>query len=151
MLDPAPREGTEGDFEGAGPIDAALERVFGEPMGDLSFDFGEKLGATGEQERLGEEDEMLVAIEFPDELVVACAGEIEVRDAAEVGEAGFLAVQEVPTPGDAWAKIDFGNAEEGEAMAEDGFGEADDFGGVGCVLNVGEEVCGIGEREGGGR
>lgn len=103
--------GAEGDFEGAGPVDAALEGIFAEPVIDLAFDFGEEFGARGKQPGLGEEHEVLVAAEFPDEFVIAGAGEVEVGDAAEVIDTGFLAMDGIAAPADLGPKVEFGNAQ----------------------------------------
>ncbi len=36
--DPDPRQGAKGDFEGAGPVDAALEGILGPPVFELAED-----------------------------------------------------------------------------------------------------------------
>lgn len=56
----------------------------GEPGFELGEDFVEKCGVAAEEMGLGEEDEVLMATEFPDEFVVADGGEAEVVEAAEV-------------------------------------------------------------------
>ena len=43
---------------------------------------------------------MLVPVQFPDDLVIACPGDIEERYQTEVVGAGFFPVNVVPPPGD---------------------------------------------------
>ena len=50
----------------------------------MGEDFVEECGVAAEEMGLGEEDEVLMAAEFPDEFVVADGGEAEVVEAAEV-------------------------------------------------------------------
>ncbi len=100
---PDPRESAESDFEGAGPIDAALKWVLVEPGFELGKEFGDVLGFTADQVGLGEEDEVLVAAEFPDKFVVADGVEVEVFDAAEVLGVGCFVVGVIAAPIDGGA------------------------------------------------
>ena len=61
-----------------------MKGILGEPGFEWGEDFGEECGVAAEEMGLGEEDEVLMATEFPDEFVVADGGEAEVVEAAEV-------------------------------------------------------------------
>ncbi len=91
LPEPDPRYCPESHFESAGPIDAALKRVLGEPGFELSEDLVKILGFAGKQMGLGQENKMLMTVEFPDEFVVAHCFETQIFDATEVIRGrGFL-------------------------------------------------------------
>jgi len=147
-VDPEPGERTERDFESAGPIDAALKGVLGEPALELGDELGEEPGVAGKEMSLRQEDQVLVAIELPDAFVIASEGGIEVGDAAEIRSAGCDAGRVVASPMDVGAGGE-GVAEEGEAVVEDFFGELEAAGGERGGAETGGYAGGRGQgREG---
>jgi hypothetical protein len=128
--DPDPVEGAEGDFESAGPVHAPLEGILFVPRGKLSSDGVEVIGPGIQAPRLSKENEMVVAVEFPEEFVVTSAGEVEVGDTAEVAGWKFVAVNGIATPLDGGGDIDV-CAEEREMAVQNRGGEAGNGVGVG--------------------
>src|SRR4029077_6081375 len=74
VINPEPGERAESDFERAGPVDAAMEGVLLDPALDLAADLIEAVGAA----HLGEHDQVLMAVELPDDLVIPGARGVEV-------------------------------------------------------------------------
>jgi hypothetical protein len=71
MPDLDPRQRAKRYFQRAGPVDTALERILFEPCGKLALDLCEEFAAAGKAECLCQQDQMLVAVQFPDDFVVA--------------------------------------------------------------------------------
>ena len=71
-------------FEGASPVDAALERVLAPPVLKLAEDVIAVGFVASEHGSLGQQDKVLVAVDLPNELVIASGGEVEIRNPAEV-------------------------------------------------------------------
>ncbi|MDL5050797.1 hypothetical protein QQ054_32880 [Oscillatoria amoena NRMC-F 0135] len=86
-----PTEGTESDFEGAGPVHATVNRVIRHPIGEQALDQG--VVALGGQQR-----EFLMAVPVPDSLVIASAGSVQIGDEAEIGKGAFDAAMGIPPP-----------------------------------------------------
>ena len=149
LPEPRPGEGAECHFQGAGPIDAAQEGIGVEPTGELGEGFLQVGSIAGEKPGLGEQRQVLMAIEFPNYFVVADLGEIEVRGAAEVRSAGGDSVQVVAAPVDRGAGID-GEAEKGKTVGDDLVRDAREFGGVrGAAEGGGDRVAARGARASG--
>jgi hypothetical protein len=55
---------------------------------------------------LREQREMLMAVQLPDDFVIACAGCIQVGDAAKVGKPGFNAAEIIAPPVNHAAGVD---------------------------------------------
>src|SRR5260370_33756066 len=72
---------------------------------------------------------MLMTIQLPNELVIADQAGVEIRDAAEIVGAGFLAAHIVAAPVDLRSGIDR-QAEKRKAMAANLGGDAADFSGI---------------------
>jgi len=89
---------------------------------------------------------MLVTVEFPNKLVITGAGEIEIRNRAEIGGAEFLSVKGIAAPGDRGRKSDRG-AEKGKAAGENFCGEAADFVSIGGTLERFGDGGRAGKRE----
>src|SRR5713101_172953 len=98
MVQPDPGKRPESDFEAAAPVDAVQERILLPPGGQLTLRLAQKLLATREQERLRQNHHVLVPVQLPDDLVIPGALEIQIRDAAGIGEAGGLLVNCVTAP-----------------------------------------------------
>ena len=96
--DPDPVEGAEGDFESAGPVHAPLEGILFVPRGKLGRDGVEVIGPGIKAPSLSKNNEMVVAIQFPEEFVITGAGEVEVGNTAEVVGWKFMAVNGIATP-----------------------------------------------------
>jgi hypothetical protein len=102
-----PRDRPEPDFKAAGPIDANLRRVGLEPFAQQSRGARRIARVPGESVRLRQGDDETVAVELPDDLVIADGLPIERIDPAEVNERRPPAVQriEVPVHGSAEVKL----------------------------------------------
>ena len=127
--DPDPGQGAERDFERAGPVDAALEGVLVPPVFELAKDVLAVRLVAGEHGSLGQQNKMLVAIDFPNELVIAGSSEVEIRNPAEVACRRFDAAVRVATPGDLVAVIDDA-VEERDMAAQDFVGYRHQLAGV---------------------
>ena len=93
-------------FERTGPVDATLERVFVPPVFELEEDVLAVRFVAGEHSGLGEQDKMLVTIDFPNELVIAGSSEVEIWNPAEIACRCFDTAVRVATPGNLVAVID---------------------------------------------
>ena len=71
-----------------------------EPGFQLGEDFVEEFVFASEQMGVGQQDQMLMAIEFPDEFVIADGGEAQIVKAAEVLGLGGFVMGVIATPFD---------------------------------------------------
>ena len=96
---PEPGQGAEGDLQRARPVDADGVGVFALPVGPLGQDF---VAET----RLGKRDQVLVAVQLPDDFVIADLIEVEERDLIPGFAGGALLVDGVEVPVDGGAEIE---------------------------------------------
>src|SRR5208337_4701752 len=71
VANPKPRHAAECHLESAGPIDAERIRICLPPRKPLIHQFIGVDAITGHEPGLGERDQMLMTVQFPDDLVVA--------------------------------------------------------------------------------
>ncbi len=116
--DPDPGKGPEGDFQGAGPIDALLKRVLLPPALNLGEDRVQIFLRPAEEKGLGEQNQMLMAVQLPNVLVVAGFGRIEVGNQAKVLRLRDDVVKVIATPFDARPGFE-DVAEERELVRDD--------------------------------
>lgn len=83
-----------------------MKRVLREPAFELADDFAEEILAAGETVSLGEENQVSVAIELPNDLVVTGFGGVEIGDTAEIDGAGFDAARIVAPPADFLVRLE---------------------------------------------
>ena len=130
VVNPDPGERAERHLEGAGPVDAALERVRLHPAFPLRKGVVQKLRPARQPPRLREQNQVLMPIDLPDDLVVARARGIEVRNAAEVGGSGLDAAGVIAPPADVPPGL-YVEAEQRETAPQNVPGDALDVGRVG--------------------
>jgi hypothetical protein len=97
---PDPGEGAKCYFQRAGPVDAALEGIVFEPAFQLIFDIVVELLPPGEPVRLREQDKVLVAVKFPDDLMISGTGGVQIRNSSEIDGGRFNAGEIVAAPPD---------------------------------------------------
>src|SRR5439155_21422065 len=71
MPEPCPRERAKGHLQRARPVDSPQKRIRVQPALHLPECLVEILPPTGQPERLRQQREVLVSVQFPDHLVVA--------------------------------------------------------------------------------
>src|SRR3954451_7461939 len=111
MVHPDPGQSPERYLERAGPIDAALKRILLDPSVDLPEDLSAIPLVSREEMCLCEKHQVLMAVQLPDEFVVSDRGEIEIGNAAEIGNPGLLLVPVVSPPVDCGPRFDFESQE----------------------------------------
>src|SRR5580698_8484361 len=126
VIDPDPGQGAKRDFESAGPVGPAMKRVGRDPAFELRLNFVPMASVAGQQKRLGQDNQVLMTIQFPDQFVVARAGRVEVRYAAEVDRAGFNAARIIAAPADVLAGVDDG-PKNWKLVAMELIGQIDDL------------------------
>jgi hypothetical protein len=94
-----------------------VERILIEPGGELRSNLAKILGAAA----LGQHDEMLMAIEFPDDLVITSVRGIKVGNLAEVFEASLPSREIIPAPRDVGSRGDI-ETEDRKIVTEDALG-----------------------------
>src|SRR5262245_14799311 len=98
MPDPHPRECAERDLQCTRPVDPAQRRIRRHPAIELAEEFVQIIALAREEKGLREQRQMLMAIELPHDFVIARAREVQVRNTAEVVEAGRDLVEIIATP-----------------------------------------------------
>src|SRR5271165_4841594 len=68
---PDPRQRSKGNFKRAGPVDSSLEWVVRPPMFQLANNLITVNGPAGHDECLGQQDQVLMAVDLPNPLVIA--------------------------------------------------------------------------------
>src|SRR5579863_3684480 len=91
VIDPNPGQCSQGDFEGTGPISPQMKRVGPNPALELRLNFIWVPCVTRQQPGLRQNDQVLMAVQFPDHFVVAGARSVQVGDEAKISETGFNA------------------------------------------------------------
>jgi len=81
---------------------------------------------AGQEQRLGQHYEVLMPVQFPDDLVVTGARLVEIRNAAEVDGAGFDPGEIVAAPLDSGARINL-DTQKRESVGENLFGKGQNF------------------------
>src|SRR5580700_9532790 len=76
VIHPDPGQRAKRDLQRAGPINAVLERIFSNPVFPLLYECLEKFTPAGKESGLSEEHEILMPIQFPDELVIPDSSEV---------------------------------------------------------------------------
>src|SRR5260370_42684467 len=117
VIDPHPGESAKRDLESARPVDPTLKRVLLEPAFELARNLDQEILPSRQQVGLGQQDQVLMAVEFPNNLVVARLGGVEIGNAAKVFGAGFDAAGIVPPPADLGVRPE-GHAQQREAMRQ---------------------------------
>src|ERR1035437_2680025 len=97
---PVPGESAEGHLQGAGPVDSPQEWVGIQPALDLAEGFVQVLAAASQEERLCQEREVLVTVQFPDHFVIADSREVQIGRAPKVRRAARHPMQVVAPPVD---------------------------------------------------
>ena len=147
--EPRPGQAAERRLEGAGPIDAAQERVLIHPAFQLAERFVQELPPAAQQKGLGQQRQMLMAIQLPDHFVVANPREIEIRHEAEIGSPRGDAVGVIAPPVYVRPCFD-GQSEQREAMLQHALGKRQHLRRIGCSTKHIGHPGGIGERPRGG-
>ena len=80
MTNPEPRKAAKANLQAAGPIDPEWIRIFVAPVVPLAKDFASKPLLSRESIRSGKRGEVLVPIQFPDDLGISDFAEIEIAD-----------------------------------------------------------------------
>jgi len=100
MPDPRPGQGAKRCFQSAGPVDSPAERILVQPAFQLAEDLPVAGGIVLHAARLRQQHQVLVPVQFPDDLVIARTLEIQVRDQPEVAQAGLHRVLVIAAPTD---------------------------------------------------
>ncbi len=100
VIDPDPGQGAKRDFKRARPIDAAHKRIGGNPALYLSERLRAEPFLLCELERLRQQNQVLVAVQLPNPLVIADALHIEIRNEFEVTKRAGSAAHVVAPPCD---------------------------------------------------
>jgi hypothetical protein len=98
------------------------------PCRNLFFDPPEILLVFIEQERLREQNKVLMAVHLPDDFVIARSRRVQIRTQAEVIRAGLDAAQIVAPPADVRAGAEF-HAEQRQPVYANLARDAQHFGG----------------------
>src|SRR5215471_2711988 len=106
VFNPYPGKDAKSDLQGAGPIDTAAERILVEPGNKLGPEILQKLLAITQQVSLSQSHQVLVAIQLPDNLVIAHTGEIEVWNPAEIGKPTFPEAKIIAPPMNLFVGVD---------------------------------------------
>src|SRR5712692_4332092 len=139
MKHPDPGERPESDFERAGPIDSPKKWIPLEPALQLIPDLSQEIVASGEQERLSQQHQMLMPIQLPDNFVVANFVEVEIGDAPEVDRTTRTPAQIITAPIDLLAGRNL-KSKQRKLVSHDLVRKARDGRREGCVL---EQGCGV--------
>src|SRR5579872_5442692 len=83
-----------------------MERIRLRPRFDLRKYLGEICLVSAEHKRLREQDQVLMAIQLPNDFVIACARRVEIGNAPEIIEAGFAAAHVIAPPVDRGSRVD---------------------------------------------
>src|SRR5271169_25866 len=105
--DPYPRQCAERDLKRTGPVDAALVGVFRPPVFQLTDHRIEVFASPGGNVGLREQDQMLVAVDLPDKLVVPGRRQVEIGNPAEVFRRRLGAASRIAAPRDGSAVVDY--------------------------------------------
>src|SRR5215472_5379242 len=100
MKDPEPGKRAKGHLQRARPVDTAHVWVDRNPIFDLALDFREKHLPAAQALGLREQNQVLVTIHFPHYFVIADASEIQIGNAAEIGDIRFDATHIIAAPSD---------------------------------------------------
>jgi hypothetical protein len=103
-----------------------MKRVGRDPAFELRLNFVPMASVAGQQIRLGQDNQVLMTIQFPDQFVVARAGRVEVRYAAEVDGGGFNAARIIAAPADIPASVNDG-PKDWKLVAMDLIGQIDNL------------------------
>src|SRR5436190_1293176 len=117
VMNPDPGERAETDFERARPIDPSMQRILIEPTFDLPVNLFREIGAARQNVRLRQQDKMLVPVQLPDDLVIAGARGVEIRNAAEVDGGSFPAAHIIAAPLNLRTRLDR-DSQDREAMLQ---------------------------------
>src|SRR5579864_8462247 len=101
-------------------------RILCEPALQLSLNFCEISGVSGEPISLGQKHEVLVPVQLPNELVVASPGRIQIWDSPEIIQLALYFARVIATPADLRPRVNR-SAENRELMFSDLRGEFDHF------------------------
>ena len=126
MVSPNPGQRPEGHFQRAGPIDSPAVRVLCKPALELSLNLFEICGVSGEPICLGQQHELLVPVQLPNELVVARPGCIKIWDSPEIIQPGLYFARVIAAPADLRPCVNL-SAENRERVFSDLRGQFDHF------------------------
>ena len=140
MPQPNPRQCPEPDLERAGPVDTALKGIIAPPQIQLPSYLVAIWLISGEYKGLREQDQMLMAIDLPNPLVIAGRGQVEIGDEAEIFARSFRVAQRITPPGGRGAVVDLA-IEDGNAAEQHLIGQLDQFADVvGSANRVGHRL-----------
>src|ERR1043165_690332 len=100
---PEPRDRAEGDFETTGPVDAELRRVGVHPRFEMGDADARVTFVAGQPVSLDQGLEVLMAIQLPDDLLVAGDLDVEIVELGPVQQRAAVAADGVDLPVDAIA------------------------------------------------
>src|ERR1019366_7101458 len=95
---PYPRQRAERDLESAGAVDAALKLVLRPPVFQLADHRVEVLVAPGDNKRLRQQNQVLVPVDLPYQLVVSGRCQIEIGDRPKIPLRSFNAALRIAPP-----------------------------------------------------
>ena len=129
--EPRPGQAAERRFERTGPIHAAQERVPIHPAFQLAERFVQIRPIAAQQKSLGEQWQVLMAIQLPNHFVVAHPREIEIRHGAEIGSPRGDAAGVIAPPVYVRPRFD-GQPEQRKAVLQQALGQRQNLRGVRC-------------------
>src|SRR5882672_1321141 len=106
LIHPNPGHTAEGDLQRTTPVDPERVWVGFDPASELGDYFADIFFIVAEQPGLGQRDQVLVAIEFPSDLVVAHDREIEKGNLEPGIERRSLSVDSIQMPVDLGAIVE---------------------------------------------
>src|ERR1700733_12983465 len=106
VANPEPGKGAEGDFQRAGPVDADGVRVFALTVIPLRPQLPGEAVVFSQPPGFGKGDKVLVAVQFPDDFVIANLIEIEERNLVPGLARGAFVVHGVEMPVDRRTEVE---------------------------------------------
>ena len=124
MVNPNPGKGAEGHFERTRPIGSTMKWIRLDPTFQLRAKLVQVPLVGGQQVGLGQDHQVLMTIQFPNDFVIAGARRIQEGDAPEIDQTGLDTAPVIAPPLDLRPGINHGS-EDWKPMGSN-------FGGEGC-------------------
>src|ERR1700678_1662250 len=106
VVDPQPGQRPKPDLQSARPVRSAMKRVIRDPTVDLRANLIQVPNFARQPVGLGQNNQVLMTVQFPNQLVVAGAGSVKVRNAAKITQIGFDAARVIAPPMDVGPGVD---------------------------------------------
>src|SRR6516165_6911720 len=131
---PYPRQRSKPNLKRTSPVDSTLKRVVVPPVFKLADNRFEVPRVRRRQECLRQQHQVLMAVDLPNDLVIARNCDVKIRDESEVITRRLLTTQGIPSPLRNGAVIDF-DTEYWDPALQHLVGQPQQFNLVGALIN----------------